>query len=112
MFHLCSTGGFLQSVVFGYGGLRLDDGMLVVNPPPLPQNATALKLVSFHYMGSSINLTITAASMTVEVIAQEPGGVSLQWVVASNAPVPLPIGQSVTVDVASSFIEPVPMNAT
>ena len=47
---ITGAGGFLQSVVFGYGGLRIRDNHLDFNPL-LPVNVTSMKFdsVCFFY---------------------------------------------------------------
>lgn len=54
---ITGAGGFLQALVFGYGGLRLYPEEIQLNPR-LPRSSTKLCLHGLHYRGSSINITI------------------------------------------------------
>jgi trehalose/maltose hydrolase-like predicted phosphorylase len=50
-------GGFLQAVVFGYGGLRLHPDKIRLNPK-LPENVTKLRVRGLHYRGNVIDFTV------------------------------------------------------
>ena len=105
---ITGAGGFLQSVVFGYGGVRLLPGQLAWSPPPLPQNATALKLASVHYRGSTLDLAVAGGVMTVTLVGQQSGAAALQFVPGTAGPVTLQLSEPVSVPVQSSYIHALP----
>jgi len=63
---LTGAGGYLQNMLFGYGGFRLTDDELLVNPI-LPITTTFMKFRSIHYLGNVFSLTFDKSMMTVEV---------------------------------------------
>ena len=67
---ITGAGGFLQSVVFGYAGLRLREERLDLLQPPLPNGTASLTLRGLHYRGNKILLEVNAARVTVEVMQQ------------------------------------------
>ena len=103
---ITGAGGFLQSVIFGYGGVRLVSGQLLWNAQPLPQNATSVKLMSLHYLGASLNLAMYADSMEIELVAA--GTVDLQLVAGTQVTV-LEVGSSVSVAPQRCVVEAVPV---
>ncbi len=54
---LTGIGGFLQSLIFGYGGIRIKSAHLDIYPI-LPQDVTQLNYTGLNYMGNSFNLHI------------------------------------------------------
>src|SRR3989338_2353513 len=50
---LTGAGGFLQSVMFGYGGLRLDRSALTLNPQ-LPADTAGVRLLGIDYLGAAL----------------------------------------------------------
>ena len=69
---LTGAGGFLQSLVFGTSGLRIqDDGSLTFKAPP-PQstgtNATMISLHSFHYLGARLRQDVNETHVRFEVL--------------------------------------------
>ena len=67
---ITGAGGFMQSVVFGYGGLRLREERLDLLQPPLPQGTTSLTLRGVHYRGNKLLVEVTAKDVSVEVMEQ------------------------------------------
>jgi hypothetical protein len=65
---ITGSGGFLQALVFGYGGLRLHPEVLEVRDTFLPANTTQLSLRSVDYLGSSLDLVFTEREMNVTLI--------------------------------------------
>ena len=74
---ITGSGGFLQSVLFGYGGLRLREGSLDIRVPPLPSNTTSLTLNGVHYRGSKLRVSITPAEVSVSVLEVEATATAL-----------------------------------
>jgi hypothetical protein len=72
---LTGDGGFLQSVVNGYGGLRLVDEGLKLLPPVLPDSVGAFTLRGLSWHGRLFNLTVDAAAATLALdpSAAQPG---------------------------------------
>jgi trehalose/maltose hydrolase-like predicted phosphorylase len=61
---LTGAGGFLQTALNGYPGLRVNDTALALQPQ-LPQGATALKLRGVAYLGQRLDVSYDGASVTV-----------------------------------------------
>ena len=76
-------GGFLQAVVFGYGGLRLQKDALTVNLT-LPQNTTQLTLTSVDYLSNSLNISGNATTLSVEVLEQGLHAADLEMTVGKD----------------------------
>lgn len=62
-------GGFLQMLVFGYGGLSLQDNALQVHPQ-LPPDTQQLQILDFNYLGSSLNLFVEQDHYTIVLISK------------------------------------------
>lgn len=68
-------GGFLQSVLFGYSGLRLEQTALVFTvPPAMPNNATALLLRNIAYQGGTVTYRRTQSAITITLETARPQG--------------------------------------
>jgi trehalose/maltose hydrolase-like predicted phosphorylase len=61
---ITGMGGFLQAVVFGYGGLRLHPDKIRLNPK-LPENVTKLRVRGLHYRGNVIDFTIGSSESEI-----------------------------------------------
>ena len=59
----------MQSVIFGYGGLRLSDDELLLRPPHPPGAATSVRLRGVDYLGVPLSITATADTLVVERLA-------------------------------------------
>ncbi|XP_071079962.1 protein-glucosylgalactosylhydroxylysine glucosidase-like [Haliotis cracherodii] len=57
-------GGYLQAVIFGYGGFRIEDTQLAFNPN-LPPSTTRFSITGLDYGGNSVDLAVDATNMTV-----------------------------------------------
>ncbi|CAF1604892.1 unnamed protein product [Adineta ricciae] len=56
---ITGAGGFLQAVLFGYGGIRLTLNELVIMPPKsLPNQSTNLIFHGLKYQGATLDLTM------------------------------------------------------
>ena len=62
-------GSFLQSVIYGYGGLRYFDDRLDLSPV-LPLDCTELHLTGLNYLGSTLNVFVQKDSVLVSLEAQ------------------------------------------
>ncbi len=95
---LTGAGGFLQNLIFGYGGLRIETDQLKVYPPqlpPLPVPVTALTLRNIQYHGlpftmrwTSTTVVFTTSAHGLVVIDAQGNGHSL----TPSNPVTLPVG--------------------
>jgi len=56
-------GGFLQALLFGYGGIRLRSESLDFDPV-LPPGCSEMRFTGIDYMGSSLSLTVADRNMT------------------------------------------------
>ena len=65
------AGGFLQAVVYGYPGLRLNDTALTFTRPAVIDGSTSLKLRGMAYLGNRLDVAYDASSITFEV---QPAG--------------------------------------
>jgi hypothetical glycosyl hydrolase len=61
--HAASLGGIWQMIVFGYGGVRMVDGKLRIEPH-LPKEWTELEF-GFDYQGESLTLKVDKTGMTL-----------------------------------------------
>ncbi|CAG2204494.1 ATHL1 [Mytilus edulis] len=82
---ITGMGGYLQSVLFGYGGIRVYDDKLTINGA-LPLTATYMKIIGIDYLGGSLNLlfsksllyiTLTKKAMTTLKCEDESTGYSI-----------------------------------
>ncbi|RUS83055.1 hypothetical protein EGW08_009194 [Elysia chlorotica] len=69
---LTGMGGYLQSVVFGYGGCRLHDDHLTFNPRLMP-NTKRMRFVGISYRGCDLDLEYDAENLTL-VMTSVNGG--------------------------------------
>ena len=66
---------FLQSLVFGYGGLRFNDGGLSMDPL-LPPNVTAMKLRGLNHAGAEFDVEVDGVGAKFSGLAE--GAVALR----------------------------------
>ena len=81
---ITGAGGFLQSVLFGYGGLRLHGNkQLQFNPRLLP-GATQVKLIGIDYHGNSVDFVIGGSESEIMVTSRLSSAPILQAVIVST----------------------------
>lgn len=68
---ITGAGGFLQSVLFGYGGLRIQSGHLEFEPPAPPQGAAQMVLKGVHYRGNRLEFTVSQVEVSVALLSAE-----------------------------------------
>lgn len=61
---ITGAGGFLQGVLFGYGGLRLVESEELIVNPNLPPNTQEVAFKNLHYLGNTFDLEYTNSEMT------------------------------------------------
>lgn len=67
---ITGAGGFLQAVLYGYGGFRLkDDGLHFKST--LPSRVTKLTL-NIHYLGCSLKFEVHGRGVTCTLVANGP----------------------------------------
>ncbi|XP_067235497.1 protein-glucosylgalactosylhydroxylysine glucosidase isoform X2 [Chanodichthys erythropterus] len=93
---LTGMGGFLQAVLFGYTGFRVQKEHLAF-APLIPQDVDALRVKGVTYLGNKMDWLVTSAEVSVEVMksgSKEPS--ALELVLNTGTTIPLIPGQSVT----------------
>ena len=65
---LTGAGGFLQSVINGYLGVRLGSGSLRLRPVAPPGNATRLAIRGLHWHGRRLRLETAAGGATLQLL--------------------------------------------
>ncbi|CAH3016355.1 unnamed protein product [Porites evermanni] len=73
---ITGAGGFLQAVIYGYGGFRLKDSELSFNPT-LPPNVNKMR-IRVNYLGSLIDFAIKDEKITIMVVSSGPIAPSLE----------------------------------
>jgi trehalose/maltose hydrolase-like predicted phosphorylase len=90
---LTGAGGFLQSVINGYLGVRLGAESLILRPVAPPGNATALAVRGLNWHGRRLKLRVDATgAATVEVLSGAP--VLLRRAIANSSDTELAVGDA------------------
>lgn len=63
---LPGMGAFLQSIIYGFAGIRIRPDRLEVHNPVPPPGATRLLLHGFQYLQSNLSFVIEAERTTIE----------------------------------------------
>jgi trehalose/maltose hydrolase-like predicted phosphorylase len=66
------AGGFLQTFIYGFGGLRWNANGLALDPTLPPQLSTGISLTGIQYQGRTVNLNIGPAKTTVTLTSGRP----------------------------------------
>jgi trehalose/maltose hydrolase-like predicted phosphorylase len=74
---LTGAGGFLQSVMFGYGGLRLNGTALWLDPQ-LPLDTAGIRLLGIEYLASTLDIEWNSTTVTVALTGPGPIPLALQ----------------------------------
>ncbi|CAC5394365.1 PGGHG [Mytilus coruscus] len=61
---ITGMGGYLQSILFGYGGLRVYDDKLTVNGA-LPLTVTGMNVIGIDYFGGSLDIQFTRSTLSI-----------------------------------------------
>jgi len=79
-------GGFLQNIIQGWSGIRVDDKALTLSNPTLPPNVTSLKLRSMQYHGIRFSVYFNATAIT---LSAEAMGLLVSDGMATSLPIPV-----------------------
>lgn len=99
---ITGMGGMLQSVVFGYAGIRVRMYQMDLDPYLLP-NSQLWELRGLKYRSSTLNLVISE-DVEVELVEQEPGAEALFLVDSEDVTHELQINTPVEIERASATI--------
>lgn len=98
---ITGMGGFLQSILFGFGGIRLHKNHLIIDPV-LPPDCNKLRFVGIDYRGSSLSIDVDRTNTTLTLTSQ--GRVKLRVRVGRRTEV-LRLNRPVTVASGKATIE-------
>ena len=97
-------GGFLQNILFGFGGLRVQFDRLELNPV-IPVGTSGFNIVGLDYRGSSLNLLVSKDSLSVSITQQEPWADKLYlFVKSSHSKYELFVGKMITFPLGPAYI--------
>ena len=99
---ITGAGGFLQAVVYGYGGFRLGANELKFNPV-LPPSSTKLVLDGVNYLGSSLRFEVQEDSVEITLVSSAPIAPELEAVVQGIS-TELDVGRAVSMARARGVI--------
>jgi len=68
---LTGEGGFLQAMVNGWGGIRINEDGIRLNPH-IPNNVTRITFSKIHYMDNSIRMTFDSLSLRLDLVEPNP----------------------------------------
>lgn len=91
---ITGAGGFLQTVLFGWPRLRLEDDGISMHPTCL-ENAKSWKLRKLAYLGSGLSVSHFCADGSTIVELVSAGGAGLTLVRPNQPPVDLVIGKPI-----------------
>lgn len=91
---ITGAGGFLQTVIFGWPRLRLEDDGISINPT-CPENAKSWKLRKLAYLGSALSISHFCAEGSTIIGLVSAGKVGLTLVRPYQQPTNLIIGKSI-----------------
>ena len=88
---ITGMGGYLQSLLFGYAGVRLRKYQMDINPFMIP-NTDSWSVHGLNYLGSSMDIEVTADSVTLIVTMESHPMVLIEYddtrhVVRENQPI-------------------------
>ncbi|XP_032235851.2 protein-glucosylgalactosylhydroxylysine glucosidase isoform X2 [Nematostella vectensis] len=66
---ITGAGGFLQALLYGYGGFRIKETQLDFNPS-LPPTASTLTITGVWYLGNSLRFAIDKSGISVRVLSK------------------------------------------
>jgi len=87
---ITGAGGFLQGVWAGYGGIRITEDGLLLNPV-LPEGVNFFKLRQLQYIGSWLDIVLDS-KLTITLQRQNQGAANLSVLDSQNNTHPLTLG--------------------
>jgi trehalose/maltose hydrolase-like predicted phosphorylase len=75
--YLSAAGGFLQSIINGYGGIRLRSDRLEINPE-LPPGVSRMHFVGIDYRGSHLDVVVSRFEVMVMVTSVDQNSAPLK----------------------------------
>jgi len=107
---ITGAGGFLQTVMFGYGGLRIHDDHLKITPT-LMEGASSMTIRGIWYRGSAFTIDCNKTAITLKMVEGPPltvaSGHDTPWTLHSAGV----MRKSVTFDSGLSLTVTSPVNA-
>ena len=64
---LPGMGGFLQSLIYGFAGVRVRPEMIEFHNPTPPPQCSGLRLIGFQYLGTNMTIEIRSDLTTIQV---------------------------------------------
>ncbi|XP_068683717.1 protein-glucosylgalactosylhydroxylysine glucosidase-like isoform X1 [Montipora foliosa] len=98
---ITGAGGFLQAVIYGYGGFRIKEDGLYFNST-LPARATKLAL-RINYLESSIDFEVKVSGVTISLVTSGPISPQLE-VITDGQGYRLTRGNSVTMETMTGVV--------
>ncbi|XP_060072814.1 protein-glucosylgalactosylhydroxylysine glucosidase-like [Ylistrum balloti] len=74
--YLTGIGGYLQSLIYGYGGFRIFQDRLQFNPN-IPQSSTSFNLTGIDYLGGSFDFSFLNNSMLITQTSTSIGEIKI-----------------------------------
>jgi len=68
---LTGEGGFLQAMINGWGGVRINEDGIRLNPY-MPNNVTRIIFSKIHYMNNEIRVSFDSLSLVLELVLPNP----------------------------------------
>ena len=74
---LPGMGAFLQSIIYGFGGIRVRPQMLEFHDPRPPPDAAELRLMGIKYLGNRMDIIISQTGQAVIRLLEENSALPL-----------------------------------
>jgi len=107
---ITGAGGFLQTVMFGYGGLRIHDDHLTITPT-LMEGVSSMTIRGIRYRGSSFTIECNKTAITLKMVEGPPltvaDGRDTAWTLHSS----VVMHKSATFDPGQTLTVTSPVNA-
>jgi len=97
---ITGIGGFLQALLFGYGGVRVREKSLELDPVLLP-GCSEMRLTGIDYMNSSLSVSVVDRHMTITLTSA--GRFPLRLLAESKSTV-LVLNRSVVINRTKAYI--------
>ena len=101
---LTGMGGFLQTLFFGYAGMRLHVEELEFKASQLPPGVTRLALRNVNYLGNVLDLTVRQGEISVYVVSDNRAELPLVLSINNQTAYELTTGEQQTVYIMCLYI--------